>query len=1586
MHGDNVNANSEVHKPPHSDSLSYLSPEWLWLNWQGQGARNHSLAKSSKELADLVKTLDTFLLTASVGEFSTRLSMIGSFASESYAQALHKGSEDCLMQARVLTSLYQYYSQFMVFLTSYVARERQPLEERLRNEVKLAKWDEQSYYSLASSSEKNHRKLMTILRDYDEVLRITIATILEKELQRGIYSEDGVQTNTIPPLSFLFPSADSVAHPFKLERELRSFTNNPSEASTATHLQGICSAIARYSNKMSTILQHDYHAKKFSVSGYEEASDLCSAIFERIESLRTPKATRPMKERSLVDLFKTLRDQGYSSSRWNVPDQMRMFGEIALLPNFKAGNELFKLSAYQGNIGQADAYFFRCIAEMNRLNGEARMSGQNFMTQRQIEQMLSFSTHGMLLTAQQRSTLVYILQEVGKFQKNAQDLRDSSLGLLPNQSKLSPCIRLLNTEILDLCGKLEQLKMLLHEANSLGLELAEADALSRLHTIVHDFLTLHEKCQLVPNVLVLRRHADSVERILNATDLLHNQIVELTSGHDLAVIPKYVVTATLHSAMQVIKTGQVFNSMSLPLQLPDGEEKSLDLVIKLSSELVDYCRLATQICIKGKDEKSEDESTIWEAHRLSTEELNQIKLERLVQTSQKLLEACQDLQNSSDVESLLSCVGTLCTQFIHAVEFRLEAYVAFHRETAKLHYILLRIFRVLIARGFCTIDSEEKDGDGDGEVSGMKFEEQDGTGMGDGEGSQDVTDQIEDEEQLLGLKGDEDAGAEKDKPGKLNQEEADTGMEMENDFQGDLYDLPSDDEKQVSENEDGDQEEIDREMGDDASPNDEVIDKKLWDGSDDEQGNSEENIDKGGSMEGEVIDDEIITNEDQKKNDESADKPMESAPAADPTDNASNSGDDEQEQFREEYTEDDTAMNARDDRLQEDADNDKDDGEGDIDLDLEADADLDENEADNESTMNESVPSIENIEDIPGPTDDLDDGTSPDLNDNANNNDDVNEMDKDQQEETPNMNAESAETGEDHPEDSAKPEEQADMGSNENNFQEAYGIQSSDGKDAVKDDNTPETPAKNQGEGTPEETSDLPESTNGEGQSSGAPSNVGGSLGTSFNTASTQTEESTQSDAPNPFKSPGDVQKFWHKKLGIVDSQNPQSDDDAMEAQNEDETNPDGEFEYVNENQNNTTQALGEADETNENEIDTQMEEKESEASPSEGSTDKQQRSAISEKSNGPKQASEGRTNQAEPMDIDKDDVEEDRIIEEEAVAEDDTSTSANETSDMENKVTTDISRMNVDDEQVEEAYRSQGIIEDETQNDSALSTYEAQAKWNTISSEVYGLSRHICEKLRLVLEPLVATKLKGDYRTGKRINMKRVIGYIASGYRKDKIWLRRTKPAKRNYRVMVAVDDSESMAKNGAGDVALRALTALATGMSQLEIGEIGVAKFGNDMQIIHPFGSPFTSESGVNVMKHFQFDQARTRTALCVESALLALDDAPGDVAPMQLVLLISDGKVERDNKTLLRRLVREMLEKNILIVLVIVDGNTKKDSILTMKEVTFENGKPKVRSFMDDYPFPYYIILEDLSTLPQTLGDALRQWFEMIGELQF
>jgi hypothetical protein len=63
----------------------------------------------------------------------------------------------------------------------------------------------------------------------------------------------------------------------------------------------------------------------------------------------------------------------------------------------------------------------------------------------------------------------------------------------------------------------------------------------------------------------------------------------------------------------------------------------------------------------------------------------------------------------------------------------------------------------------------------------------------------------------------------------------------------------------------------------------------------------------------------------------------------------------------------------------------------------------------------------------------------------------------------------------------------------------------------------------------------------------------------------------------------------------------------------------------------------------------------------------------------------------------------------------------------------------------------------------------------------------------------------RGDYRTGKRLNMRKVIPYIASQFRKDKIWLRRTKPSKRQYQICLAIDDSSSMVDNHTKQVRKR-------------------------------------------------------------------------------------------------------------------------------------------------------------------------------------
>ena len=159
----------------------------------------------------------------------------------------------------------------------------------------------------------------------------------------------------------------------------------------------------------------------------------------------------------------------------------------------------------------------------------------------------------------------------------------------------------------------------------------------------------------------------------------------------------------------------------------------------------------------------------------------------------------------------------------------------------------MRLFRTLLANGFCkSEDDDETDScrEGGARRGNMHFEDDvEGTGMGEGEGKKDVSDQIEDEEQLLGLKGDEQMGdmlEKKEYPKREKNKEE--GLEMQNDFQGKIEDCGDDEnEGRNDESDDDNEEELDREMDDFDQDNIVDVDEKRWGGDSDD---GDEKIDK----------------------------------------------------------------------------------------------------------------------------------------------------------------------------------------------------------------------------------------------------------------------------------------------------------------------------------------------------------------------------------------------------------------------------------------------------------------------------------------------------------------------------------------------------------------------------------------------------------------------------------------------------------------------------------------------------------------------------------------------------------------------
>ena len=299
---------------------------------------------------------------------------------------------------------------------------------------------------------------------------------------------------------------------------------------------------------------------------------------------------------------------------------------------------------------------------------------------------------------------------------------------------------------------------------------------------------------------------------------------------------------------------------------------------------------------------------------------------------------------------------------------------------------------------------------------------------------------------------------------------------------------------------------------------------------------------------------------------------------------------------------------------------------------------------------------------------------------------------------------------------------------------------------------------------------------------------------------------------------------------------------------------------------------------------------------------------------------------------------------------------------------------------------------------------------WRLYETLTRDLSFSLTESLRLVLEPTLATRLKGDYRTGKRLNMKKIIPYIASDFTKDKIWLRRTRPSAREYQILLAVDDSRSMSDGRAVHLAYQTLALVTQSLTRLEAGQVSVARFGETVDFVHEFDDgPVSDTAGSKIIEAFTFAQRSTDVRRLLEKSLQRLaaarESKRGSAADLwQMEIIISDG-ICQDMEDL-RALLRKATEQKVMVVFIVVDSlhqqastsgtstptadkkaSSNKNSILSMNSVSYVRGKDgslelKMERYLDQFPFDYYMVLRDVQALPDVLSETLRQFFERVS----
>ncbi|XP_060562548.1 midasin-like, partial [Ruditapes philippinarum] len=915
------------------------------------------------------------------------------------------------------------------------------------------------------------------------------------------------------------------------------------------------------------------------------------------------------------------------------------------------------------------------------------------------------------------------------------------------------------------------------------------------------------------------------------------------------------------------------------------------------------------------------------------------------------------------------------------------------------------MFTDLASKGFCIPPELSDEMSGEGATEFCDMEE---AGLGEGEGVKNVSDQIEDEDQLDEAKRPEDHNKE-DPDNQPDVKSEENAIEMSEDFDAKAQDLEDVDKEKDNEDDDGgDEEEIDKQMGEVDDMDNDKLDEQMWGSDEEDNGDEEEKEEESGPGDGKQSEPELVAKDDN----------------ADKSENDKDREQGNKDETEEEENDDKQKQNNLDNLDQDNYDDDQVDpyhgkqeeqqAPDDFDLpdDLNLDDDNDDGGKDDEKEMEEKGQEKEDDtalppEDTPDNAEDEQKVETEDKHEQETGEDGEDKGEETNEEEKTNDGTDTADNderqeqdGEDDPGFTPQDESAVDAEENEKQNEaddktpsvEHYGKTSHDATENVEQSETAkdtagETPENEQQEvdGSGQASADQVEGHQGQKSTRVADASSSGKR-------KQQERQPGKSDSERSLGSSDQKYKKLKTTDSTLDKQEGTEDNQESEEQNKSDL-----YEHVKDSKSHhDAQTLDVATAEQQEEQGQITHENEEDNSDVDGDEEMAEDEKDTEDTGrlddllSTKLKKKSRTEAERDGEESEDKCEADGEIHElpgERILTDTVARGSDST------IHTAMEHLYLDSNIFDlESLRSelenqlgswtQSNLPADTDAESAASEL-----WHRYEALTSSLAQDLCEQLRLVLEPSQATKLKGDYRTGKRLNMRKVIPYIASQFRKDKIWLRRTKPSKRQYQIMLAIDDSSSMVDNHSKQMAFESLALISNALTLLESGQLSICSFGETMNVLHPFTEQFTSLSGAHLLQYLTFEQKKTKIAHLLKLATAMMIDARnkqqgivGNPETSQLLLIVSDGRgLFMEGMEVVKTAVRQAREANVFIVFVIIDNPKNKDSILDIKVPVFKQAGqiPEIKSYMDSFPFPFYIILRDINSLPMVLSDALRQW---------
>lgn len=147
---------------------------WFYIYRLIKSHQNMNIEKSDGA-AEFMSSLEQFLQTATIGEFSERLHLLSAFQAHLRLMA---SCETSTQLSHVLENLVLYYTQFEEPINKKLENELAVIRKDLKDFVKLAKWENRGYYAMKLGADRAQRKLHKLCLGADKVLKIPAVLVL----------------------------------------------------------------------------------------------------------------------------------------------------------------------------------------------------------------------------------------------------------------------------------------------------------------------------------------------------------------------------------------------------------------------------------------------------------------------------------------------------------------------------------------------------------------------------------------------------------------------------------------------------------------------------------------------------------------------------------------------------------------------------------------------------------------------------------------------------------------------------------------------------------------------------------------------------------------------------------------------------------------------------------------------------------------------------------------------------------------------------------------------------------------------------------------------------------------------------------------------------------------------------------------------------------------------------------------------------------------------------------------------------------------------------------------------------------------